>query len=576
MKLTSIELTNFKAIGEKVVIPVKPITLIFGANSAGKSSILQCLAMLAQSVSSVEFEFPSLDGSGPLVDVGNYLDFVHKHDPRKFFECRFNFHMDADFSFEYLLPDDSDSPRSLTLNSSAKKFMKIMDDFNEASLSFCFTPVSEIDDHMDLFLGGNEKPAFSYSDYNIKPNFDHIFWEKYWNAFKKEIYENIYTSPMEILRKKEIITNGKLYMDSQGSKGVKRLSNQKATLLKKYLAELSIDSLIQICDILLWSETYQELKEELRRGKTEFEIIFNYYNANNIDQSNYLTGFSGFLPTKFARMKPEDFFCEKFLEHLYKAPGYPGYGDSFHPGQLMVLFASHIKPFLASFSFLGPLRKRPERFHVEKDTTNNSMYDDGGNDVLSLAHDDALVNRINRELVHLQTGFQIKIVHLTDKESGTSGVFLLQFINQKTGVAASIKDVGFGYSQILPVIIKCLKPHYGTVGTVVIEQPELHLHPAMQAELGDMFIRGAQTNNHFFIETHSEHLILRLLRRIRETAEGELPENVPPLTPDDIAVLYVQPGENGAQVTHIPVTADGDFAIPWPEGFFPERARELF
>ena len=80
----------------------------------------------------------------------------------------------------------------------------------------------------------------------------------------------------------------------------------------------------------------------------------------------------------------------------------------------------------------------------------------------------------------------------------------------------------------------------------------------------------------FFIETHSEHLILRLLRRIRENEEGDLPENVPPITPDDIAVLYVQPGTNGAQMTHIPVTMDGEFATPWPGGFFAERARELF
>jgi hypothetical protein len=45
---------------------------------------------------------------------------------------------------------------------------------------------------------------------------------------------------------------------------------------------------------------------------------------------------------------------------------------------------------------------------------------------------------------------------------------------------------------------------------------------------------------------------------------------------EDVAVLYVQPGAQGAEVVHIPVTDEGEFAQPWPEGFFPERAKELF
>ena len=67
-----------------------------------------------------------------------------------------------------------------------------------------------------------------------------------------------------------------------------------------------------------------------------------------------------------------------------------------------------------------------------------------------------------------------------------------------------------------------------------------------------------------------------MLRRIRETTDNELPDNIPPIRPEDITVLYVQPSQKGAQVSHIPITEDGQFACPWPQGFFPERARELF
>jgi hypothetical protein len=79
-------------------------------------------------------------------------------------------------------------------------------------------------------------------------------------------------------------------------------------------------------------------------------------------------------------------------------------------------------------------------------------------------------------------------------------------------------------------------------------------------------------------------LILRILRRIRETTEKDFtdwPEalkNACPngIRPEDVAVLYVEPGEEGAMVVELPVTADGDFSRPWPSGFFTERAKELY
>jgi len=67
-----------------------------------------------------------------------------------------------------------------------------------------------------------------------------------------------------------------------------------------------------------------------------------------------------------------------------------------------------------------------------------------------------------------------------------------------------------------------------------------------------------------------------VLRRIRETADDELPKDMKPIRPSDVAVLYVQPSGKGAEVVEIKATDDGEFATPWPNGFFAERARELF
>jgi len=114
---------------------------------------------------------------------------------------------------------------------------------------------------------------------------------------------------------------------------------------------------------------------------------------------------------------------------------------------------------------------------------------------------------------------------------------------------------------------------------IAIEQPELHLHPAVQAELGDLFIAGIQQegDNIFFLETHSEHLILRVLRRIRESDEGlHQLGNLKFLEPDDVSLLFIEPSDDGTSYLSIPITSEGDLERNVPGGFFAERADELF
>jgi len=112
---------------------------------------------------------------------------------------------------------------------------------------------------------------------------------------------------------------------------------------------------------------------------------------------------------------------------------------------------------------------------------------------------------------------------------------------------------------------------------VCVEQPELHVHPAVQVGLGDLFIEGAVNQGlSFLIETHSEHLILRLLRRIREAHESALKEESLRIESDDIAVHCLSREAGAVRVDRIPITPDGDFAKSWPQGFFDERGAELF
>ncbi len=134
-------------------------------------------------------------------------------------------------------------------------------------------------------------------------------------------------------------------------------------------------------------------------------------------------------------------------------------------------------------------------------------------------------------------------------------------------------NVGSGLSFVLPIISAVSKP-----GLTVIEQPELHLHPRAQCELGDLFIAAMNTRGStLLIETHSEHCILRLSRRIRETTRGSLIQDHLKLSPDEVSIYYFKPNGDGTTSVHpIRFDSQGDFLDLWPDGFFAERAGELF
>lgn len=146
------------------------------------------------------------------------------------------------------------------------------------------------------------------------------------------------------------------------------------------------------------------------------------------------------------------------------------------------------------------------------------------------------------------------------------------FVEDAGGRRLDFDQVGSGVSYVLPVLAS-LWEHPRSW----IQQPELHLHPAAQCELGDAFIRGFNRGHFSVVETHSEHLLLRVLRRVRQTANGTSPDRELSCLPEVIAVLYFDPQEDGStSVTRLRVTRSGDFSDRWPAGFFEERDKELF
>jgi hypothetical protein len=151
----------------------------------------------------------------------------------------------------------------------------------------------------------------------------------------------------------------------------------------------------------------------------------------------------------------------------------------------------------------------------------------------------------------------------------------LYLVDESSATRVGFTEVGSGVPQAIPIIVALQDDE---ASFVVIEQPELHLHPGAQGGMADLLIKGKRTPGRaLLIETHSEHITLRLLRRIRETGEGFLDDQVErQLRPEELSVVYIEPTPQGPRVTQIGVDEKGEFTSEWPRGFFEERLRELF
>ncbi len=126
-----------------------------------------------------------------------------------------------------------------------------------------------------------------------------------------------------------------------------------------------------------------------------------------------------------------------------------------------------------------------------------------------------------------------------------------------TGISSNLIDVGYGASQVIPIIMTCLSE---TTAPLIVEQPEIHLHPKAQGIIADLLCRTSK-HRQVFIETHSVHMINRARILI---AKGEIKA-------EDVIVNYIDRTSKGSRVRNIGIMHNGDFADPWPEGFFDER-----
>lgn len=475
MIITAITLENFKSIKNPVRIELKPITLLFGANSVGKSTIIQALHYAREIVMGSGPDVDKSSIGGDAIRLGGFNNLVNNHDLNKTIRMKFELGL-----------------------------------YGIAAI-----------DEAEIY------------DFVKEQQRDHF------NNFTEEIIEQIREHYVEQLNKGNMP-----WVELR----ISRTSPSK-----------------NICTI----ETAIGFgaKELACSASKSFDIFMKGPNWHWSDEKNLL-----------ASQPVNHGIC---LTHFHM-----------------------LKVDLEDFIYVGPLRKIPAPDFCPSTTPIRGRWADGLAAWDILHNDDRVRNEaslwfsgkdyfntgygiVKKSFVQLDTASdlytdlidlsapqkQASAIEKLAKQPATQTVVLK---NMSSGIELYPSDVGVGISQVLPLIPLALSDN--VIRIVAVEQPELHIHPAMQLVLGDLFVNGMETEiniargKRYLLETHSEHLLLRILRRIRESREHESCF----IFPDELSINVLESSENGLIVTRIRVDEEGEFKDPWPHGFFNERTHELY
>lgn len=483
MTVTAFRLQNFMGFEDTHWIELRPITLIFGRNSSGKSALLRALLLLRQSLNSPDVEHPLVFSAEDGFDFGNYQTMVRDNDVEDIEKRRMSFWFECSF-------DDMSKER--------REIQKQKGDLNG------------IDAGRRLRL----RLIFDY----------------------------------DLQRKLPFLCG----MDLYGESGI-------------LLIQASASS------------------DDPRNGAWEFvSSVFDPSERDVYDRHNDVVFEleSGSI-WETLRLVSERSFMPEFRPIDERSDQYQYQHDRRYDAlsRILTYLRDDIMRFLEHVDYLAPLRPQPQRYYRSYEQTKHTMTQRGF----------SLMNRFHRGGADLrvQTQFaaasnwleesclQVSIRRIPIDTDETIHQLMLRDVGASLTDEINICEVGYGVSQVLPVAMQAFLAMPGD--TAMIEQPELHLHPRAQAELGDLFILTAKQGVRFIIETHSEHLLLRFRRRIAESTSGVLAEDNPVfINANDLRAYFVDRVVSVSEIEEIKIDSRGKMSSPQGfRGFFADDLQEL-
>jgi predicted ATPase len=581
--IKSLSLKNFKGFSDEVRIELRPITLLFGANSAGKSSLLQALQYLREILERQNVNADRTLQGGQAIDLGGFRNLVNGHELQKQIEIAVEMELGAS-SVPELVPDAFEDWQTsdeqvwwmyetlqnirravktvsirLSIGWNEQREQPIVRGYEIATNGeWCLNITSSLDGRDAQMRINHANPIFMVD----APDDDEIPF----------LGLDDFVSPADL--GSQLTPDDTILSIADLALQLQKQASEADALLEK--VKIQLDS-IEKSDVTLHNPSAGSRRVSI------LPSLFTAVREAGMERPGdglraWLTGFRGALP----RMDQMLFIPApgaKGAENVYMVREFTAFLSWLTVGPALLL-----RDQLRQMRYIGPLRRIPPRGFDVSLTKSDSAWSDGmaAWETLVTGSQD-LVDRVSdwmQSSAKLGTGYAVarKAYQEFDPNQPVpqpiGPVRRRAQLVDKAGLTLHPQDVGVGISQVLPVVVAAQD---GSASVVCIEQPELHIHPSVQVGLGDLFIDGAVNHGlSFLIETHSEHLVMRLQRRLREAMSGELEEGSPKIDPSLVTMLYLGRDAAGAVcATPIGLTEQGKFDSAWPNGFFPERTVEV-
>ena len=604
MILKALHVANFKAFAIGQRVPLRPITLIYGANSAGKSSILHALALAHHAIETGDIDTQRTRIGGEIIDLGGFRQYVHRRDREKQVELRFELdpkqlsgrvaellRSAEDIVVELVIGEGiaseqrdlfGDQVREIVLEDSCRveRFAVEVGGASLLSMSaraggllrldrlehghpvfrelfrgilMLATTTEDVDEEDFVVLGDVLDEVVPGITARIRGLFPRIEEEPENSEGKGEGWD-AFMSVSRGRRREDLSLAARTFVP----KALRELVGGLGAAIEGEIRRLGYLGPLRSYPPRHLTFTQHHDPNWFAGGGYAWDVVRKRGEVRR--RVNAWLGDANRLQTNYELvvrdLLPSDLVASELSRRL--------------DGELQHLLASIIARV------------------ADREQPDNREIADDFDALLTIARD---VSRNETEMDFLDVGpfpeIQALLSAVTDTEelsqhladsmvdAQPEEIRDLVLVDQRTDTPVSHRDVGIGVSQVLPVLVSA---YASTDKFLAIEQPEIHLHPALQAELGDVFIESAlgEGRNTFLIETHSEHLLLRIMRRMRETSAGKLPDGVPEVRPEDVMVLFVEPDGPQSLVREMPLNERGELVKAWPGGFFEEGLREIF